>query len=67
MYDNKEIEERLVIIKNSGLDDVTILNKNYMYLIRDASDISEQAQLLTLQKSTKKRIKELETLSHHYS
>jgi len=62
--DNKEIEERLVIIKNSGLDDVTILNKNYMYLIRGAADISEQEQFSILQKSAKKRIKELETHFH---
>lgn len=59
MYDQKEIDQRIVIIRHSGLDDVTILDKNYTILMRESSNPEDQQQFETLRKVTRLRIKEL--------
>jgi hypothetical protein len=59
MYDKVERKERLIIIKNSSLDDATILDENYMQLIRETSNPEEQQQFLILRSRVKERIKKL--------
>lgn len=59
MYDNAELKERLVIIKNSNLDDASILDENYMQLIRETPNPEEQQQLVILHSNVQRRIKQL--------
>ena len=59
MYDNIELKQRLVIIKNSNLDDATILDENYMQLIRETPNPDEQQQFLILHTNVQRRIKQL--------
>jgi hypothetical protein len=59
MYDQQEIDQRIVIIKHSDLDDVAILDRNYTILMRESSNPEDQRQFETLQKVTRLRIKEL--------
>lgn len=61
MYDVQELKQRLIIIKQSTLDDVTILNENYKQLIRNSSEDAERAQFLILRDIVQHRIKELGT------
>lgn len=59
MYDNHELKQRLVIIRNSNLDDATILDENYMQLIRETPNPEEQQQLLSLHYIVQNRINQL--------
>jgi len=59
MYDNAELKQRLVIIKHSNLDDATILDENYMQLIRETPNPEEQQQFLILHSNVQRRIKQL--------
>jgi hypothetical protein len=59
MYDKVELKQRLIIIKNSNLDDATILDENYMHLIRETANPEEQQQFLILRSRVKERIKKL--------
>lgn len=59
MYDNVELKQRLIIIKHSSLDDATILDENYMQLIRDTPNPDEQQQFLILHSNVQRRIKQL--------
>jgi hypothetical protein len=59
MYDVQELKQRLIIIKHSDLDDATILNENYLHLIKEASNPDEKAQFVTLRSITCRRIKHL--------
>jgi len=59
MYDNAELNERLVIIKHSNLDDAVILDENYKHLMRETPNPEEQQQLLVLHRIVERRVKEL--------
>lgn len=59
MYDQQEINQRLVIIKHAGLDDVRILDSNYRILSRNSSSPEEQKQYEVLQTITRSRMEEL--------
>lgn len=59
MYNKLDLQQRLIIIKSAGLEDATILDKNYRSLIRQAASIDEQEQLNILHINTQKRIEEL--------
>lgn len=59
MYDTVELKQRFIIIKNSSLDDATILDQNYMQLIRETSNPEEQQQFLILRSNVQRRIEEL--------
>ena len=63
MYDTIELKQRFIIIKHSSLDDATILDQNYMQLIKDTPNPEEQQQLLILRSNVRRRIEEL-TGSH---
>jgi len=63
MYDTVELKQRFIIIKHSSLDDATILDQNYMQLIKDTYNPEEQQQLLILRSNVRRRIEEL-TGSH---
>ena len=63
MYDTIELKQRFIIIKHSSLDDATILDQNYMQLIRETYNPEEQQQLLILRSNVRRRIEEL-TGSH---
>ena len=56
MYDVKELEQRLIIIKTSDLDDVTILDENYRELMKKASSLEEKEQFSTLRDLVLRRI-----------
>lgn len=59
MYGNTELKQRLIIIKNSSLDDAIILDENYMHLIRETPNHEEQKQFLILHSNVQRRIKQL--------
>ena len=59
MYDTHELKERLIIIKRSSLDDVAILDENYMQLIKDTPNPDEQRQFIILHTQAKNRIQKL--------
>lgn len=59
MYDKIEIDQRLVIIKHSGLDDATILDENYKHLMWEAASPEEKQQFEILRSNVQRRIKEL--------
>jgi len=59
MYDTAELKQRLVIIKNSDLLDATILDENYMHLVRETPNPEEQQQFLILHTLAQRRIKQL--------
>jgi hypothetical protein len=59
MYDTIELKERFTIIKHSSLDDATILDQNYMQLIRETYNPEDQQQLLILRSNVKRRIEKL--------
>lgn len=59
MYDTVELKQRFIIIKHSSLDDATILDQNYMQLIKDTYNPEEQQQLLILRSNARRRIDEL--------
>ena len=59
MYDTIELKQRFIIIKHSSLDDATILDQNYMQLIKDTCNPEEQQQLLILRSNVRRRIEEL--------
>jgi len=63
MYDTIELKQRFIIIKHSSLDDATILDQNYIQLIKDTCNPEEQQQLLILRSNVRRRIEEL-TGSH---
>jgi len=59
MYDSAELKQRFVIIKNSNLDDATILDENYKQLIRNADNPDEQQQFRILHSTAQRRIEKL--------
>lgn len=59
MYDIQGLKERIIIIKNSDIDDATILNENYKHLIKNTVNPDEQKQFVILHMATKKRINRL--------
>jgi hypothetical protein len=66
MYDDIDLEQRLIIIRNSGLDDATILDENYKQLIVNTPDPIVQSQFVILRSTVQRRIEEL-TLSRETS
>jgi hypothetical protein len=56
-----ELEERLIIIKSSDLEDVTILDENYINLLADSDNEEDQLQLTILHINAAQRIKDLNT------
>ena len=59
MYDSAELKQRLVIIKHSSLEDATILDENYMLLIKDTPNPDEKEQFFILHFNAQRRIKQL--------
>jgi len=59
MYDTVELTQRFIIIEHSSLDDATILDQNYMQLIKDTYNPEEQQQLLILRSNVRRRIEKL--------
>jgi hypothetical protein len=59
MYNEIELKQRLIIIKNSPLDDVVILDENYKQLIKNTPDLTEREQLTILRSNAQRRIQEL--------
>lgn len=59
MYDVQELKQRLIIIRNSDIDDATILDENYMQLIKETPNPDEQEQFVVLRSIVKRRIKHL--------
>lgn len=59
MYDQTEIDQRLVIIKHSGLDDVVILDENYRHLMWQSTSPEEKKQFEVLRSNVQRRLKEL--------
>lgn len=59
MYDVAELKQRLIIIKMSGLDDVTILDENYKQLVKDAPTPEEREQFSILHSLAQRRIEKL--------
>jgi hypothetical protein len=59
MYDIPQLKQRLIVIKNAGLDDATILDENYTQLMGTTPNPDEQTQFSVLRSLVKRRIKEL--------
>lgn len=59
MYGVQELKQRLIIIKHSSLDDVTILNENYLQLIKETINPEEKEQFTALRAIVSRRIEQL--------
>jgi hypothetical protein len=59
MFDQSELKTRLIIIKQSSVDDATILDENYKLLMREATTPEDQRQFDILRKIVKRRIQHL--------
>lgn len=59
MYTDQEIKQRLIIIKNSDLDDAKILDENYKQIIKNIPNPEERIQISHLIENVRLRIKEL--------
>ena len=59
MYGVQELKQRLIIIKNSDLDDATILDENYLQLIKETPNPEEKDQFLVLRSVVRRRINQL--------
>lgn len=59
MFDQSELKTRLIIIKQSSVDDATILDENYKLLTREATTPEDQRQFDILRKIVKRRIQHL--------
>lgn len=59
MYDILDLKKRKLIIKRADLDDIHILDENYVHLIRETLDSVEKEKLITLRFFIKRRIKQL--------
>jgi hypothetical protein len=60
MYGVQELDQRLIIIKNSGIDDATILDQNYLQLIKETPNPDEQQQFVVLRTLVQRRIQHLQ-------
>lgn len=60
MYGIQELKQRLIIIRNSDLDDATILDENYTHLIKETPNPDEQEQFIILKSIVNRRIKHLQ-------
>jgi len=59
MYDVQELKQRLIIIRYSDLDDATILDENYLQLIKETPNPDEKEQFVVLRSIVRRRIKHL--------
>ena len=59
MYNEVQLKERFIIIKNANLADATILDQNYRQFIRDTPNPDEQRQLVILVTNVQRRIQRL--------
>ncbi len=59
MYNDTELNQRLVIIKHSNLDDIIILDENYKQFIKNTPDPEEKKQYGILHSIIQNRIKQL--------
>jgi hypothetical protein len=59
MYGVQELKQRLIIIKHSNLDDVTILDENYLHLIKETTNPEEKEQFIALRTIVRRRIEQL--------
>jgi len=60
MYGVQELKQRLIIIKTSNLDDATILDENYLQLIKETPNPDEKEQFEALRSIVRRRIKHLQ-------
>lgn len=59
MQDQLDLDERLIIIKHSGIDDILILDENYRYLMRNSESREEQEKFEILHNIARDRIQKL--------
>jgi hypothetical protein len=59
MQDQLDLNERLVIIKHSDIDDILILDENYRYLMRNSESMEEQEKFEILHNIAQDRIRKL--------
>lgn len=59
MYDVTEFNQRLIIIRHSDLDDATILDQNYLQLIKESPNPDEKGQFKILRSNVRRRIRHL--------
>lgn len=60
MYGVPELKQRLIIIKHSNLDDATILDENYLQLIKETPNPDEKEQFVALRSIVLRRIQHLQ-------
>lgn len=66
IHNSVDLDQRLVIIQHSGIDDAKILDENYKLLIWQAGDNDEKQQLEVLRSRVQIRIKELTAANGKY-
>lgn len=54
-----DFNDRITIIKNANLNDASILDENYRFLIKEADSYEERQKYVILQTSVRNRINEL--------
>jgi hypothetical protein len=62
MYDIPELKERLIIIKQSSIDDAMILDENYLHLIKETPRSDEREQFIILHTFVQQRINSLKDI-----
>lgn len=59
MSENLNLDDKLIIIRNAGMEDVEILDDNYRHMLRDVTDPDERLKIVILRSKVLDRIKEL--------
>jgi hypothetical protein len=59
MSENLNLDDKLIIIKNAGMEDVEILDYNYKHMLQDTTDPEEKLEIVILRSNVLDRMKEL--------
>lgn len=59
MSENLNLDDKLIIIRTAGMEDVEILDDNYKHMFRDTTNPDERLEIVILRSKVLDRMKEL--------
>ena len=59
MSENLNLDDKLIIIRTAGIEDVEILDDNYKHMFRDTTNPDERLEIVILRSKVLDRMKEL--------
>ena len=59
MSENLNLDDKLIIIRTAGMEDVEILDDNYKHMFRDTINPDERLEIVILRSKVLDRMKEL--------